>query len=208
MGTDVPSAKWRPNHNAVSPKAMNITPDKKSLLRNRLNDASPTRTLVSQILGSNPEPTQPLDKHDSHAAQKRQVHARRAIRTAMAHRQSANDRRNSTTGARLDQRAAMGATKSAGNDSAATQNIATSPTESAGRPGVCQPIARKAMVAGRETSRLNRAPAPMARRIGKENSDRTGVLNVPPPMPSAAARAPTSVGGSCAVGPVSGWRRS
>src|SRR5713226_714607 len=203
MRTDVPSARWRPNHNAVRPKAMNITPDKKSLLRNRLNDASPTRTLCLSDFGfETPNRPQPLDKHDSHAAQKHQVHARRAMRTAMAHRQSANDRRNSTTGTRLDQRAATGATKSAGRLSAATQIIATAPTESAGRPGVCQSIARNAMVAGREMSRLNRAPAPMARRIGKENSDRTGVLNVPPPMPSAAARAPTSVGGSCAVGPV------
>ena len=68
----------------------------------------------------------------------------------MAHRQSANDRRNSTIGTRLDQRSAMGATKSAGSDSAATQNTATSPTESVGRPGVCQSIARNATVAGRK----------------------------------------------------------
>src|SRR5437879_5456428 len=192
MRTEVPSARWRPNHNATSPKAMNITPDKKSLLRNRLNDASPTRTLLSiRFWARNSEPAQSLDKHDLHAAQRHQVHGRRTIRTAMAQRQSANDRRNSTTGTRLDQRAAMGATKSAGSDSAATQNIATSPTESAGRPGVCQSIARKAAVAGREMIRLNKAPAPMACRMGKENSDRTGVLKVPPPTPSAPAKTPT-----------------
>jgi hypothetical protein len=43
----------------------------------------------------------------------------------MADRQGANDRRNSTTGARRDQRTIMGATKSA-------QNLAASPTEAAG----------------------------------------------------------------------------
>jgi hypothetical protein len=51
----------------------------------------------------------------------------------MAHRQGANDRRNSTAGTRRDQRAATGVTKSAGKLSAATQNTATSRTESACR---------------------------------------------------------------------------
>ena len=65
-------------------------------------------------------------------------------------------------------------------------------------------MARKAKVAGSEMTRLNRAPAPTARRMGNENSDKIGVLKVPPPMPSAAARAPTSAGGSWADGPLSG----
>src|ERR1051326_8816521 len=151
MRTDVPIARWRPNHNAVSPKAMNITPDKKSLLRNRLNDASPTPTCSLSDFGlqTASRPTQLLGKHDFAAAQKHQLHGLNRIRAAMAHRQSANACRNSTTGTRLDQRAAMGATKSAGRLSAATQNSATSPTASAGRPGVCQSIARNAKVAGR-----------------------------------------------------------
>ncbi len=54
MRTVVPTAKLRPNHNAVRPKAMNITPDKKSLLRNRFNDASPTLLVIYRYWGQNP----------------------------------------------------------------------------------------------------------------------------------------------------------
>ena len=85
----------------------------------------------------------------------------------MTARQSANNRRNTETGARADQRAAMGATKSAGIDSAATQNNATSPSASTVRPGVPRSAVRKNSVAGTEITRLNSAPAPMARLIGK-----------------------------------------
>ena len=66
----------------------------------------------------------------------------------MTARQSANNRRNTETGARADQCAATGATKSAGIDSAATQNNATSPSASTVRPGVPRSAVRKNSVAG------------------------------------------------------------
>ncbi len=84
----------------------------------------------------------------------------------MAARQSANIRRNNVPGARTDQRVATGATKSAGNDNAATQNSATSPSASAGRPGVPRSEPRKNTVAGSETTTLKSAPALVARLMG------------------------------------------
>src|SRR6266446_295155 len=197
MRTGVPNAKWPPKYMAVSPKAMNITPDKKSLLRNRLNDASPTQNPSSVgYWARTPGPAQWLAKHESAALPKRQVHSRSSRRTAMTARQRANNRRSTATGARADQRAASGATKSAGSDSAATQNNATSPSASTGRPGVPRSRVRKKTAAGRAITRLNKAPAPIARLMGKEKSDSTGVLNVPPPTPTADASAPTIAGDS------------
>ena len=46
MRTGVPSASFWPKYSAAMPKTMNISPDSKSLLRNRINDASPA--LLSQ----------------------------------------------------------------------------------------------------------------------------------------------------------------
>jgi hypothetical protein len=56
--------------------------------------------------------------------------------------------------------------------------------------------ARKNVVAGGAIARLNNAPAPIARLMGKANGDKTGVLEVLPPMPTAEASAPTTAGGS------------
>src|SRR6185436_3763748 len=72
MRTVVPIARWRPNHKAVSPKAMNITPDKKSLLRNRFNEASPTPARYPDFGAQEPGPSHP-NKHDSAVQPKCQV---------------------------------------------------------------------------------------------------------------------------------------
>lgn len=56
-----------------------------------------------------------------------------------------------------DPRAATAATKSAGSDSAAKQNEATSPSASFGLPGFPGSVVRKNAVAGGEVSRLNNA---------------------------------------------------
>ena len=58
MRTGVPSASFWPKYSAIMPKAMNISPDSKSLLRNRFNDASPVRAVFDVIVGPNPRPAQ------------------------------------------------------------------------------------------------------------------------------------------------------
>src|SRR6185437_7786472 len=58
MRTAVPGARLRPNHKAARPKAMNSTPDKKSLLSNRFNDASPYTLILLRNFGPN-GPTSP-----------------------------------------------------------------------------------------------------------------------------------------------------
>ena len=69
--------RFRPKYSAISPKAMNISPDKKSLLRNRLNDASPDADSLSVDFGpETARPTQTLDKHDFAASPKPQLHSR------------------------------------------------------------------------------------------------------------------------------------
>jgi hypothetical protein len=50
MRTGVPNASFWPKYSAIIPKAMNISPDSKSLLRNRINDASQHSRLKSDVL--------------------------------------------------------------------------------------------------------------------------------------------------------------
>src|ERR1700730_9431209 len=72
MRTGVPSARWLPKYKAVSPKMMNITPDRKSLIRNRFNDASQYAQSSMSYWVRTPGPAQELDKHNSAALPKRQ----------------------------------------------------------------------------------------------------------------------------------------
>jgi hypothetical protein len=66
---------------------MNINPDKKSLLSNRLT-MPPQRDRSSVDFGpDNTEPAQTLDKHDFATAPKPQLHGRIRMRTAMPHGQ-------------------------------------------------------------------------------------------------------------------------
>ena len=115
MRTVVPICRLRPKYRAISPKAMNITPDKKSLLSNRLNDASPNASdTLSVDFGPEPAgPTQPLDKHDSALRPSPNFTAASGCGPRWRTRQSANGRRNSTTGTQATEPRRQGATKSA-----------------------------------------------------------------------------------------------
>src|SRR5215204_3482424 len=129
MRTGVPSASFWPKYSAVIPKAMNISPDSKSLLRNRINDASPA--LLSKkrrVVGPNPRPAQALNNHNSALLPKR--HFRRAAAADRHGREGTSQTggararlARATTSAR-----AAGATKSAGSESAARHDRVTSPT--------------------------------------------------------------------------------
>jgi hypothetical protein len=101
---------------------MNITPDRKSLLSNRLNDASPKRIVVCGFGLETVEPPQPPDNHNYDVLPKSELHRRMRMRLRWRG-QSADRCRHSTPYGGRDQRALVGATKSAGLDSA-TQNSA------------------------------------------------------------------------------------
>lgn len=113
-----------------------------------------------------PEPARGLDKHEFTALPKPQVQVRNNSRTAMAARRGANNRRQQRLGHWVGQHVATAATKSAGSDSAATQNRATSPEASASRTG---PQLDGMFNGWREIS---------------------GMLKVQPPMPTEEASAP------------------
>ena len=122
----------------------------------------------------------------------------------MTRRQSANRRLRSDTAARADQRAATGATKSAGKRPVPLHRKATRRRWHRPAGLVCpRSNKRKVAVAGKATTRLNSAPAPTARLMGKSKSESTGVLSVPAPTPTAEANAADQDGRACAADPAS-----